>query len=204
VKVQSALQQLGLQKVDHPDELHAAYRRMVKRWHPDQFAEQPEIRSMAEERLKQINIAYTALNQYIKKKGITNCCFNKKRSTEKKCHRAPTGDTVGEQVRLRDWFRDAIVRKTHKSWRSKVTAEPQKRTKKSPEAERSGFERIFKKTCTAPKRVLNNSPRITRRVMPVNDYRRRSNSSRVGGLRPVSPIRPIRPVSGIDSINDSE
>jgi curved DNA-binding protein CbpA len=40
------------------EELRHAYRRLVRRWHPDQYADAPELREIAQERLKLINTAY--------------------------------------------------------------------------------------------------------------------------------------------------
>jgi hypothetical protein len=40
------------------EELRRAYRRLVRRWHPDQYADAPGMREIAQERLKIINTAY--------------------------------------------------------------------------------------------------------------------------------------------------
>ncbi|MEI6860917.1 MAG: J domain-containing protein [Verrucomicrobiota bacterium] len=41
-----------------PDELKRAYRDLVKVWHPDRFADDPRLQGRAQEKLKQINLAY--------------------------------------------------------------------------------------------------------------------------------------------------
>jgi hypothetical protein len=41
-----------------PDELKRAYRDHDKVWHPDRFAGDPRLQSRAQEKLKQINLAY--------------------------------------------------------------------------------------------------------------------------------------------------
>lgn len=47
-----------------PEEIKAAYRRRVQEYHPDKVADMgPEIREVAERRMKEINAAYEALNQ---------------------------------------------------------------------------------------------------------------------------------------------
>jgi DnaJ domain len=40
------------------EELRRAYRRLVRRWHPDQYSDAPGMREIAQERLKLINTAY--------------------------------------------------------------------------------------------------------------------------------------------------
>lgn len=44
-----------------PQAIKAAYRRLVRRWHPDQFGQDAAQFQLAEEKIKQINIAYEAL-----------------------------------------------------------------------------------------------------------------------------------------------
>ncbi|QQE65423.1 hypothetical protein GFS31_21110 [Leptolyngbya sp. BL0902] len=44
-----------------PQDLKVAYKRLVKQWHPDRFATDPVNLSIAEEKIKTINIAYEAL-----------------------------------------------------------------------------------------------------------------------------------------------
>ena len=41
-----------------------AYRDLVKRWHPDQFTNDPKQRQEAEEKLKEINLAYERIQDY--------------------------------------------------------------------------------------------------------------------------------------------
>lgn len=41
-----------------------AYREMAKVWHPDRFQNEPKLRAKAQEKLKQINLAYERLRDY--------------------------------------------------------------------------------------------------------------------------------------------
>ncbi len=41
-----------------PEVLKRAYRDLVKVWHPDRFADDPRLQNRAQEKLKQINLAY--------------------------------------------------------------------------------------------------------------------------------------------------
>ena len=63
--VQACLYILGLETIEDHDQIHRAYRRQVRCWHPDQFTHQPEIHAQAEERLKRINHAYSTLKDYL-------------------------------------------------------------------------------------------------------------------------------------------
>ncbi len=49
-------------EASHQD-LKAAYKRLVKQWHPDRFASDPVNLRIAEEKIKTINIAYEALKK---------------------------------------------------------------------------------------------------------------------------------------------
>jgi hypothetical protein len=58
-----ALEELGLAAGATPDEIKAAHRDLVKVWHPDRFGSDARLREKAEEKLKQINQAYTVLRR---------------------------------------------------------------------------------------------------------------------------------------------
>jgi WD40 repeat protein len=55
---------LGLQFNASPEEIKRAYRALAKQWHPDRFPHDPEKREEAEEKFKEITIAYEALKDY--------------------------------------------------------------------------------------------------------------------------------------------
>ncbi|MHB8346117.1 MAG: J domain-containing protein [Acidiferrobacterales bacterium] len=50
-------------------QLRNSYRRLVRMWHPDRFYQEPERRSLAEEKIKEINRAYQALSGYRDRHG---------------------------------------------------------------------------------------------------------------------------------------
>jgi hypothetical protein len=52
---------LGLAEGASPAHLKRAYLALVKRWHPDQFAHDPEQQRLAEDKLRTINVAYETL-----------------------------------------------------------------------------------------------------------------------------------------------
>ena len=52
---------LELSRQATPQEIKASYRRLIKQWHPDQFVGDPNTAEIAEEKVKQINLAYDAI-----------------------------------------------------------------------------------------------------------------------------------------------
>ncbi|PAW82926.1 MAG: hypothetical protein B9S33_14435 [Pedosphaera sp. Tous-C6FEB] len=52
---------LGVAPGASPEHLKRAYLALVKRWHPDRFANEPERQKEAEDKLRSINVAYEAL-----------------------------------------------------------------------------------------------------------------------------------------------
>ncbi len=57
----------------HPDsewaELRKSYKNLIQKWHPDKFEDGSDKKSAANEKIKQINIAYNQLNNYKRKYG---------------------------------------------------------------------------------------------------------------------------------------
>jgi curved DNA-binding protein CbpA len=50
---------LGVRQGASQEEIKSAYRRLVKQYHPDRYADNP-LKELAQEKLKQINEAYDA------------------------------------------------------------------------------------------------------------------------------------------------
>jgi curved DNA-binding protein CbpA len=53
---------LGVRPGVSPGELKAAYRDLIKVWHPDRFGHDPRLKEKAQEKLKEINEAYEELS----------------------------------------------------------------------------------------------------------------------------------------------
>lgn len=60
---------LGVFQDDGWEMIRAAYRRQIKRWHPDRLQD-PNHRKIAEEKSKEINQAYQNLNDYYREFGV--------------------------------------------------------------------------------------------------------------------------------------
>ncbi|MGD0681237.1 MAG: J domain-containing protein [Terracidiphilus sp.] len=65
----AALQLLGVAMDASEDEIKAAYRLLVKVWHPDRFPGDPKLKEAAENKLKEINSAYVFLTSPAAKRG---------------------------------------------------------------------------------------------------------------------------------------
>ncbi len=52
-------------------EIRYAYKNLVRAWHPDRFNNNPSLQKLAEERLKEINVAYGELKAFLSQKRDT-------------------------------------------------------------------------------------------------------------------------------------
>jgi len=59
-----AYQTLEIRPEDSTESVKAAYRVLVKVWHPDRFSADPKLQLKAQEKLKEINLAYECLTIY--------------------------------------------------------------------------------------------------------------------------------------------
>jgi hypothetical protein len=50
-------------------ELKTAYRKLIRKWHPDRYTIQPQVYAEATERAKQINVAYEYLSEFFESVG---------------------------------------------------------------------------------------------------------------------------------------
>ena len=190
--------------MDDPDEVHRAYRRLVKQWHPDQFTRQPDIRSLAEERLKQINQAYSILNKNFTKIRSTDRNNSKKTKNSIIAGQKRNSPDKGIYSSWKQWFNTTIVKNRSNDNSSPSPEFSPKAHRTAEKNNRSGFESILRQTRSGKKVHSSSGISQNRRTAPIFRYRRGSGGTRIQGNRPVSPIRPIRPVSGIAPIDGSD
>ena len=60
---------LGLNPGASEEEIKQEYKDLVNVWHPDRFINNPHLQEKANEKLKEINLAYKTLKAYIAGKG---------------------------------------------------------------------------------------------------------------------------------------
>jgi hypothetical protein len=63
-EIEKYYETLDLQPGASPEEVKQAYRELAKVWHPDRFAHDPKLIKRADEKLKEINEAYTRLKSF--------------------------------------------------------------------------------------------------------------------------------------------
>ena len=147
MNIKTALNELNLQETDRWDKIHRAYRQLVKRWHPDQFAHRPEIHSRAEERLKRINQAYAILNQHFNK-SVLNREYVKPQHPEKATDNKTSKPFAhGVFDRMNDWIREAFTKGFAKSPDPENTGKFRKSSAYSSGVHQTGFETVFRKAC---------------------------------------------------------
>lgn len=56
---------LGLKPGASQERIKEAFRDLVKVWHPDRFSHDPKLQKKAQERLKEINLAYQQLEEFL-------------------------------------------------------------------------------------------------------------------------------------------
>jgi len=60
---------LGLNATFAECDLRAAYRELIRRWHPDQFMSDPDAYANATEKAKELNLAYELLSEVLEASG---------------------------------------------------------------------------------------------------------------------------------------
>jgi preprotein translocase subunit Sec63 len=86
---QTHLKALGLEFGASRDDVKKAYRDLSKVWHPDRFAEDPNLQQKAGEQLKAINEAYQQLKSYEPQRDAVPVAGGT---------RPPVGRKMGERV----------------------------------------------------------------------------------------------------------
>lgn len=69
MEITRCLKLLELESPATMAEVRRAYRDLVRVWHPDRFPGDPGLRRRAEERVKQLNIAYSTLVRHLERRG---------------------------------------------------------------------------------------------------------------------------------------
>jgi len=204
--IQACLRLLELEAPLTPVRVHRAYRRMVKRWHPDQFAHQPAIHASAEERLKAINQAYTILKDYLKDQSAVQL---KTRDIQDPVRRnsPPTPRPMGQTASTRPQPFAQGVQTFNTNPRGQAPsgfAPSGGRQRSTPGKPSSSFERILGEIGQTDIPPPNHRSGGARPLSRFHPGRPRGKGLRVEGFRPLSPLQPVQPVSKISPIEGSD
>lgn len=202
--IQECLRLLELKNAVDEDQLHLAYRRQVKRWHPDQFAHQPEIHARAEERLKRVNQAYFILKDLIQ---------NQRRplaGDKANAHQAPKAEKKTSQKdfrafeNLKQWFKTREPKTDHRQKSDKKAHTRSAKVRNAQSVKKPSFEQVFKKASSNPVGSQSIKRNTRGPLTHPSLFKRCKKNVRVEGFVSLSPISPVRPVSKISRIEGSD
>ena len=98
------------------DEAKEAYKRLVKRWHPDQYGKFPEKQMIAHEKLKEINVAYRDIVSILKHRPIEARTPPVEKGNQKQHEENLHGSKTKEATfwnKLGLFFNDNILKSSH-------------------------------------------------------------------------------------------
>ncbi len=203
--LQACLHILGLDEIVDLDHIHRAYRRQVRHWHPDQFTHQPEIRTQAEERLKQINQAYGTLKDYLRTHPPAQK-FSDTASQGDRAHMAKP-EKPSTSFNWKKWFQPKKPRSDHNNAYTSRDETAQKSGGTSNNRRRPSFDRILQEAAKKSSR-LSDRPYSKRGYITYGSIHRRCMKARKNGMRieghvSAAPITPVKPISRISKIESS-
>jgi len=65
MNIEQSFEILELDRSASTDEIKQSYKDIVTVWHPDRFSSNPRLKQKAEEKLKEVNVAYDTLKSYL-------------------------------------------------------------------------------------------------------------------------------------------
>ena len=73
-EINRCYQVLELEPGASPEQVKEAWRELVKVWHPDRFPNDAKLQRRAQERLKEINLAYEKLQEFLTSADLGQLC----------------------------------------------------------------------------------------------------------------------------------
>jgi len=70
--IQRSFEILELKQGATLDDARQAYKDIANVWHPDRFSANPRLKHKAEQKLKEVNVAYETLKAFFQQKGLSN------------------------------------------------------------------------------------------------------------------------------------
>jgi len=182
---------LGVNAATPPDMIHRAYRRLVKRWHPDQFAQNSADRSYAESRLKLINQAYGVIKAHLRTQAPS--------SSPPKNERPFSGPFTWHKTFFQGIFGHTGPHRAASSHPNQNRPSP-----RQPQRPPGGFQQVLHKAHSHQRVFKTATVTPSQPAKTVKRYPQRPR--RKGGMRiePMEPFSKIRPVSPISPIGDDD
>ncbi|PIE67231.1 MAG: hypothetical protein CSA23_05110 [Deltaproteobacteria bacterium] len=179
-----------------------AYKTQVKRWHPDQFPDGTPAQSDAEERLKQINIAYSRVKAHLAEKAAT-VQANAGRSASPRGRRTARAQNPSDtSTASRSWM-DHLFTMFSSFSNPKPHRPSADASRQSGPNRKKDFGHLLNEIAGGSPRVPRSSDQAAkpaagnRRNAAAYGCRLRKGNGPIGGIRPIEPVKPVRRVRGI-------
>ena len=194
---------LGLAQKADERAAKRAYKRQVRRWHPDQFPDGSSVKAAAEEQLKQINIAYARVKAHLavhRRETIDPVAAT---GAHPSSAHPPRGETASRKRRRRSWI-DHLFDALNAFAGRPAAASPTASGDPAQPKPRRTFEAVLNEMTggVPPSKRRSGAmggPSVRRRSDAV--YRRYPRQgSRVSGVGPTEVKGPVEPVSRIKGI----
>lgn len=215
---------LGINESSTLQDAKRAYRKKVKENHPDRLANHPSLKKPAEEKMKEINVAYNSVISFLKEREQTELVFSPKKAPEKtrtkskdaknkskktrfnqtregeKYTQTPTKGSTNTLIDTIDLILDELRKFNLKKQIFKRAPKKKPRPERPQKKEPENFDKIFNEILTQKKGRAQRparSPNIKRKVSKTQykNYSRPQFRPRESG--PIEGIKPVSRVKGI-------
>ncbi len=205
---------LGLSPDATQHQAKQAYKAMVRRWHPDQFFSDPKLTKQAEEKLKQINIAYSEIKTFAPP-DKPHDARDKTKPHEPEAHQqkqktAPQSNFTKNknQNSGRAWLDNLvnILNKLADGPEAGRAFDNIDQTRKKHKGRRfKTFDQVLNEMADKNTKDPENNPGFHRAyVFRSNPYKRtKQRGSTIGGIGPVESPGRVRPVTRVRGIGKS-
>lgn len=193
---------LGLRSDADDAQAKRAYKDQVRRWHPDQFPEGSDTKAGAEERLKQVNIAYARVKAHLAMRRPDPGLAAKSVPPRTRQDAAPH-DASDDKSTRRSWF-DHLCDTLNAFAGNRADESPKRQAEKSESHRRRTFEQVLDEmtggSIASQPRHPSGHPAAACRQSAAGYGRRRRGGLGVGaveGMERKGPVKPVGRVRGI-------
>ena len=180
-----------------------AYKDQVRRWHPDRFPEGSAAKAEAEERLKQVNIAYARVKSYLAMRRPDPRVAAENAPTHTHQDAAGPHESSGETSKKRSWFDHLFD--TLSAFAGSAGESRKAQTEESNPHRRRTFGQVLDEVAggniASPSQRPAGHAGACRRSAAGYGRRRGSGTGvgSVGGMERTGPVKPVGRVRGIGS-----